>query len=947
MADFKKIDENIKSSKKRVGDYDKKYVGLPPQDLPYSKKKSNNNAWAKECMDYYSDSKGVASENGRLRRMRENYDIAAGRWDMNSIKSSVHDWASRGEVTESDLSTTNVTHYPIVNQIISSLVGDQNQRYFQPKVTDLSRGALSEKKKISDKLIKEYLEENVLKPIQEQAKALSEEKVRELLKDFDMATSEMEGASPEEMAGMQEKRDAAVNQVRAQAMEEAKAKTPEDVLMYMNTKYKSPREAAFQKILDALVRELDISRKIDRGFEDAIITGEVVFRTGIRHGKPFFDCVNPMKFRFWNSAHSEKIEDAEAMIYEDYVRVSDLYHRYGDVIKPSDDKKIKNQLINGEATYSDEERRLLLDFSVESGRNMNWHTREGQEGIKQIYGSPEVNKLLPSLSNELIKEQHIVWKSRRKLKRVTRIVSGRKMFFWRDASYRMDEVAGDIEVVSFSVPEYWEGVKIGVGSEAVYLNVGPVKNQYRSISDPYTVKAPYFGGKLNDFSGNTSNTSLVDLGKPWQFKYNIEMSRLEELQETNVGKVMAMTLRNLPEGYTWQEWFTMLKKGKVALLEDNDGMGGFDQALLRSIDLGQMNDIAGTINLLNYYQNNLAVSMLYNPSRLGQVSPYITNATNDQNIQQSFNQTRKIFDAIDRITQDALNGLFNSAKVAYRDNPDYIVGLVNSVELAQLIESDETFWTIDTGVYVDAGSEQTEDIRNIKAQALAMIQNSQDINLVIELQLAKSVGEIKSIGNRYANKMDQIRQREQEMQEKENQLKQQELEQSKAISEERLKADLQKHEAEMTQKNIYARLESMKLRNMMDVNQNNIADNVEKYLLERQDKRYEVDTKNTLKLRELELEAARIQLEYYKANLGEQGKAMDVDSRAMIEDLKLEIANLKSEAAAQDDTIAEAIEIASGLTPEITTSEIVQEESERGFDLEEPVVDDESVDPFE
>ena len=947
MADLKKIEENIKSSKKRVGDYEKKYVGLPPQDIPYSKKKSNKNAWGKECMDYYSDSKGSATDNGRLRRLRENYDIAAGRWDMNSLTNNYRDWSAKGEVSESDLSTTNITHYPIVNQIVSSLVGDQNQRYFQPKVSDLSKGALSEKKKISEKLIKEYLQKNVIDPIQQQAQAMAEEKITQLLKDFEMSTSEMQGAESGQMAQMQEQRDAAVEQVRAQAQKEAEANTPQEVLAYMNTEYKSPRESAFQKILDALVRELDISRRIDKGFEDAIITGEVIFRTGVRHGKPFFENINPMKFRYWNSAHSDKIEDAEAMIHEDYVRVSDLYHRYGDVITPADDKKIKKQLVNGEATYSDEERRLLLDFSVETGNKMNWHTREGQEGIKQIYGSPEVNKLLPSLSNQLVKEQHIVWKSRRKLKRVTRLVSGKKILFWRDASYTMDEVAGDLEVVSFSVPEYWEGVKIGVGSEAVYLSVGPVRNQYRSISDPYTVKSPYFGGKLNDFSGNTANTSLVDLGKPWQFKYNIEMSRLEELQETNVGKVMAMTLRNLPEGYTWQEWFTMLKKGKVALLEDNDGMGGFDQTLLKSIDLGQMSDIAGTINLLNYYQNNLAVSMLYNPSRLGQVSPYITNATNDQNIQQSFNQTRKIFDAIDRVTQDALNGLFNAAKVAYRDNPDYIVGLVNSLELAQLIESDETFWTIDTGVYIDAGSEQTEDIRNIKSQALAMIQNSQDINLVIELQLAKSVGEIKEIGNKYAQKMDEIRKAEEERANQANEIAKAEIDQRKQIEEARMSMEMQKHEAEMTQKNIYARLESMKLRNMMDVNQNNIADNVEKYMLERQDKRYEVDTKNSLKLRELELEAAKIKLEYYKANLGDQVKVMDIESRNMIAGLKAEIDMLKNDIKKGDESLSLEIDQAATIAPEEAAREVVSEEADRGFDVGGNEMEDTGENPFE
>ena len=339
--------------------------------------------------------------------------------------------------------------------------------------------------------------------------------------------------------------------------------------------------------------------------------------------------------------------------------------------------------------------------------------------------------------------------------------------------------------------------------------------------------------------------------------------------------------------------------------------------------------------------------MLYNPSRLGQVSPYITNATNDQNIQQSFNQTRKIFDAIDRVTQDALNGLFNAAKVAYRDNPDYIVGLVNSLELAQLIESDETFWTIDTGVYIDAGAEQTEDIRNIKSQALAMIQNSQDINLVIELQLAKSVGEIKEIGNKYAQKMDEIRKAEEERANQANEIAKAEIYQRKQIEEARMSMEMQKHEAEMTQKNIYARLESMKLRNMMDVNQNNIADNVEKYMLERQDKRYEVDTKNSLKLRELELEAAKIKLEYYIANLGDQVKVMDIESRNMIAGLKAEIDMLKNDIKKGDESLSLEIDQAATIAPEEAAREVVSAEADRGFDVGGNEMEDTEENPFE
>lgn len=948
MADLVKIEENIKSSKKRNGGYDKKYVGLPPQDLPYSQKKSNGFAWAKECMDYYSDSKSIATDKGRLIRLSENYEIASGRWDMNKAREVMNRWNYDG-LKDLDLSNTKVTHYPIINQIVSSLVGDHSQRYFNPQVADMSRGAVSEKKKMSEELIMKYIQEELLAPIAEKAKLKAEKFVEEINKQFEGVSSELsDSIQPEQAEQMKAQRDQAIDQVRSKAEEEVKAQTPEEILAFINGEYKSPREKAFQKLLDALVRELNISMKVDEAFEHGIISGEIFFRTGIRHGKPFFDCINPVKFRYWKSSYSERVEDAEAMIYEDYIRVSDLYHRFGDEIKPSDDKKIKSLLTNGEATYTDEERRLLLDFAVESGSKLNWHTKEGQEDIKQIYGDPEINKLLPSLSNELIRWQHIVWKSRRKLKRVKRSIDGKEVIFWADSSYKMDEIAGDIEVATFSVPEYWEGNKIGVGSEALFLGVKPVPNQYRSVSDPYTVKAPYFGGKINSFGGNSANTSLVDLGKPWQFKFNVEMSRLEELQETNVGKVMAMTLRNLPEGYTWQEWFTMLKKGKVAILEDNDGMGGFDPALFRSIDLGQMNDIAGTINLLNYYQNNLAVSMLYNPSRLGQVSPYITNATNDQNIQQSFNQTRKHFDSIDAISQAALNGLLNAAKVAYRDNPDYILGIVNNLEFAQLIKSDDTFWSIDTGVFINSGSEQTEDIRTIKAQALAMIQNSQDIDLVIQLQLAKSVEEVRGIGNKFKADLEKVRAQEMQIKEQANQIKQQEIQQQKEIESAKMQMEMQKHEAEMAQKNIYARMEAVKLKNMMDVNQNNISDQLEKYMLERQDKKYEVDLKYALKMKELEIRTEELKLEYYKSNMKQEGDASSIESKEMISMLNAEIEKLKLEAKRE----MEELRLSFSQTPEVPAiqqgSEIVGQEMQRGFDISTPSMEDAEIeDPFE
>ena len=66
------------------------------------------------------------------------------------------------------------------------------------------------------------------------------------------------------------------------------------------------------------IKELDIPSKFNKGFFNALAIGEEIYQCDIVSGEPTFEVINPLKLRVYKSGYSNRIEDADILIYEDF-----------------------------------------------------------------------------------------------------------------------------------------------------------------------------------------------------------------------------------------------------------------------------------------------------------------------------------------------------------------------------------------------------------------------------------------------------------------------------------------------------------------------------------------------------------------------------------------------------------------------------------------------------
>jgi len=79
----------------------------------------------------------------------------------------------------------------------------------------------------------------------------------------------------------------------------------------------------------------------NRGFTDAMAVGEEIYQCDIVGGEPIVERLNPMKVRIFKSGYSNRIEDADMIILEDYWSPGKVYDVFQDVLKPKDLKYLE------------------------------------------------------------------------------------------------------------------------------------------------------------------------------------------------------------------------------------------------------------------------------------------------------------------------------------------------------------------------------------------------------------------------------------------------------------------------------------------------------------------------------------------------------------------------------------------------------------------------------
>lgn len=649
-------------------------INLPPQQLPFSKK---NKKWRKAHLDW-ADSKtffNYSLVRKSVIHKKINYDLLNGKLHMSDIELMLNpDSIKAGFVPD------RIQHYPIMNSKLNVLRGEESRRVFDYRVIVTNPNAISE--------IENNKKEELLQNLQK------------LMAD----TSKSEEEFNQEL---------------------------EKLNNYYTYEWQDMREIRGNAILNHYVKEYNIPLLFNNGFMDAVTVGEEIYQCDIVGGEPVIERLNPLKVRIFKSGYSNKIEDADIIIIEDYWspgRVIDTYH---DVLSKKDIEYIENIPDHiGQASIDS------MDNIDERFGYVNNHMVGEEISTDGFYFDP-FNLFSDSISNSLlpydlagnIKVLRMYWKSRRRIKKVKSYdpETGEEVYNFFPETYIIDKDNGEEEQI-FYINEAWEGTKIGTD---IYVNMRPRVVQYNRLSNSSRCHFGIIGSiyNLND----SRPFSLVDMMKRYNYFYDVIHDRLNKIMARNWGKLLRLDFAKIPKKWDIEKWMYYAKVNGIAVedsfKEGNIGAasgklaGALNNSSSGVIDAEFGNSIQSQINLLEFIKMEMSEVVGITRQREGQISNRETVGGVERATLQSSHITEWLFVVHDDVKRRVLECFLETAKIAFKGRSkkfQYILS-DNSMRIMN-IDGDE-FAEADYGLVVDNSQGTQELAQKLDMLAQAALQN--------------------------------------------------------------------------------------------------------------------------------------------------------------------------------------------------------------------------------
>lgn len=649
-------------------------INLPPQQLPFSKK---NKKWRKAHLDW-ADSKtffNYSLVRKSVIHKKINYDLLNGKLHMSDIELVLNpDSIKAGFVPD------RIQHYPIMNSKLNVLRGEESRRVFDYRVIVTNPNAISE--------IENNKKEELLQNLQK------------LMAD----TSKSEEEFNQELEKLND---------------------------YYTYEWQDMREVRGNAILNHYVKEYNIPLLFNNGFMDAVTVGEEIYQCDIVGGEPVIERLNPLKVRIFKSGYSNKIEDADIIIIEDYWspgRVIDTYH---DVLSKKDIEYIENIPDHiGQASIDS------MDNIDERFGYVNNHMVGEEISTDGFYFDP-FNLFSDSISNSLlpydlagnIRVLRMYWKSRRRIKKVKSYdpETGEEVYNFFPETYIIDKDNGEEEQI-FYINEAWEGTKIGTD---IYVNMRPRVVQYNRLSNPSRCHFGIIGSiyNLND----SRPFSLVDMMKRYNYFYDVIHDRLNKIMARNWGKLLRLDFAKIPKKWDIEKWMYYAKVNGIAVedsfKEGNIGAasgklaGALNNSSSGVIDAEFGNSIQSQINLLEFIKMEMSEVVGITRQREGQISNRETVGGVERATLQSSHITEWLFVVHDDVKRRVLECFLETAKIAFkgrRKKFQYILS-DNSMRIMD-IDGDE-FAEADYGLVVDNSQGTQELAQKLDMLAQAALQN--------------------------------------------------------------------------------------------------------------------------------------------------------------------------------------------------------------------------------
>lgn len=719
---------------------------FPPQTLP---SKSKGKKWRRDVLDWAATRTYFNYSHIRkdVVHMKINYDLVNGIIHMEDVAAILNP----GHISTAFV-PEKIQHYPIINSKLNTLRGEEAARIFDWRVIVTNPYAVSQ--------IEETKKEEYFASIQQ------------IVEDQNMSQQQAE-----------------------QQMQ--------DTSDFYDHDWQDARELAANELLRHYSKELGFHSLFNEGFMDALICSVEVYQCGISGGEPFITKLNPLKLRTFRSGYSNRIEDADVIIYEDYWSPARIIDTYYDELSTKDIKWLSDSLPDyggqgplGAAGNYNEAYPFINAHGIygENGIIVDDHS-----GLGAIYD--DLQTMVGGLGSDLlpydvagnVRVLRVWWKSRRKILIVKSFdpITGEENLDFYPETYIPDEDAGETSEAVW-INEEWEGTKIG---EDIYVGIRPCLVQHNSISNPSRCHAGIVGTIYN--INESSPYSLVDMMKPYNYLYDAIHAKLVDMIATNWGKLLELDLALKPKNWEVEKWMYFARANKVLIKDSfNEGSkgsatgklaGGLNNATKGYVDADWGQSIQNYIELLQWTKDSMSDLVGINRQREGNTYNRETVGGIERAVLQSSYITDWLFQQHDDTKRRVLECFLEQAKGALRGRSKKFQYILSDGSKKVLEINGDLFSECSYGLVCDNSNDTQKLYANLDQLAQAGLQNQMiDFSAMLKLYSSASMQEKMRIID---NSQKQMQQRQQEMQQQQQQLEQQ-----------KIQADQQAKMAELQQK---------------------------------------------------------------------------------------------------------------------------------------------------
>ena len=709
---------------------------FPSQKLPYAKK---GKAWRRKHLDW-ADSNSYLSNSSirrRLKHKRINLNLYNGKADVEDMKLILNPGGmEKYHVPDA------IQHYPIITPRVNVLVGEEKRRKFDWSVTILNPDTLSKIKEDKKKLVDQRLMEMI------QSEVSDEDLEQELMKYGD----------------------------------------------YINFDYQDIREKRANLLMRNYISKLNMKVIFQQGFKDALIMGEEIYMFDIVNSQVTFEKLNPLKVHTLRGGSSNKIEDSDVIVIDDFWSPGQIQDTYYNDLNDIETKKLDDQEFTGSNVDSDGESLSIND--IEGMRLMQRESMDSYIDSTGVFDSLQSGgRGSYSDGRGNIRVLRMFWRSMKKILKVEFFDElGKKQVKFRAEDYILDKEMGETSKTLW-IPQWWKGVKIG---EDIYLQIKPREIQYNKIDQPSFNSCGIVGQVYN--TGDEESVTLVDRAKPFQYLYDISWHRVNEALSKYMGSIVELDLAKVPTGWSVSKWLYFARKSGISVVDSfKEGQKGMAKGRLAG-SVGnttgkvleqRVGDFIQThINMMEFAKAQMDEITGVSRQRLGQVENRETVGGVERAVSQSNHITEEIFTMHDFCKKRCFQILLETAKIALKGQSLKFSYIADDMT-RQLAEVDgDQFAEEEYGLAVSNDDEINRMEQRLEGMVQMGLQNQMlSFSTAIKIYNSPSVREIQRLIQKDEQQMKENQSKQSEEQGKQAQAQ---MEQLALQEQQRANLDLQK-----------------------------------------------------------------------------------------------------------------------------------------------------------